>query len=320
MKCVTIALCTYDRAELLRQSLESYRALRIPPGVELEILVVDNNCSDGTAGLLREPRGLPIRALFEPRQGKAHAAALANAEARGEWTIWTDDDVLLDPGIVEAYLAAVERHPDASLLGGPVRPWFESAPPDWLRDGLPEAQLPFALLDLGPMERPLRGAERFNGPNFAVRTAVARRYRRHPKLGPRPTDRLVGEESAWIGDMLRDGHRAYWIPSAVVRHFVPERNMNLRYIAHRYRLHGKSLMAGRASAVARASGAVRSALALALEAYPRYLAARALGLPPRRWLRAYRRAQTHLGKLEGLRHRVDSVNPEGGAPLGQEPA
>jgi len=44
---------------------------------------------------------------------------------------------------------------------------------------------------------------------------------------------------------------------------------------------------------------LRSVLSCALEAYPRYLLGRLAGVSPCRWLRQYRRAQTHLGKLGG---------------------
>jgi glycosyltransferase involved in cell wall biosynthesis len=300
MTSVTIALCTFDRAPLLRRSLESYRALRLPPGVTAELLVVNNNCTDATDEVLREFRALPLRRLFEPRPGKAIAANLATEEARGDLLVWTDDDVLVDPGWIAAYVEAAARHPGATLFGGPVRPWFEEPPPPWLERGLPEAALAYALLDLGPEERPLRGGERFNGPNFAIRMEAAKRYRRDERFGPRPTDRVVGEESALQGAMIRDGHRAIWVPSAVVSHFIPAASMTLRHIAYRYRLHGRSLAMGIRGRARRLGAGLRSGLSLLLEAGPRYLLGRALRLPEPLWIRAFRRAQTHRGRLSGL--------------------
>jgi hypothetical protein len=42
---VSLVICTYNRCELLRQTLESIARLRPPAGLKWEVLVVDNNCS-----------------------------------------------------------------------------------------------------------------------------------------------------------------------------------------------------------------------------------------------------------------------------------
>jgi hypothetical protein len=45
---VTVAICTWNRAGLLAQTLEQMRQLVIPPGVTWELIVVNNNCTDDT--------------------------------------------------------------------------------------------------------------------------------------------------------------------------------------------------------------------------------------------------------------------------------
>ena len=128
-----------------------------------------------------------------------------------------------------------------------------------------------------------------------MRAEVARRYPWNPAFGPTPQRNRVGGESRLQRAMQEDGLAGQWIPNAVVEHFVPASSMTLDYIRYRYRLHGRTLMVERRSLL---SGA-RSLLA-ACEAYPRYLIARGLGRAPARWLKPYRRAQTHLGRLSGL--------------------
>jgi hypothetical protein len=96
--------------------------------------------------------------------------------------------------------------------------------------------------------------------------------------------------------MQRDGLVGWWIPDAVVEHWIPAESMTLAYVTYRYRLHGKTMMKMQRSL----PSAGRSLLSLMFESYPAYFLGRALRLPPHRWLRSYRRAQTHLGKLHGL--------------------
>src|SRR4051812_4932182 len=109
---VTVAICTWNRSALLDRTLTSMRHLVIPEGVEWEILVVNNNCTDDTDDVLsRHFAGLPLRRVFEPRQGLSNARNAAIDVAAGELICWTDDDVLVDPGWLSAYVEAASRWP-----------------------------------------------------------------------------------------------------------------------------------------------------------------------------------------------------------------
>ncbi len=46
---VDIAICTWNRSELLAQTLEHLRSLRVPPEVTWGVVVVDNRSTDATA-------------------------------------------------------------------------------------------------------------------------------------------------------------------------------------------------------------------------------------------------------------------------------
>ena len=93
---VSVIVCTYNRCGTLAATLESAAALRIPAGVSWELLVVDNNSTDGTREVVLGFAGrLPVRYLYEPRQGKTLALNRALAEAQGDLLLFTDDDVQL---------------------------------------------------------------------------------------------------------------------------------------------------------------------------------------------------------------------------------
>jgi len=83
-----------------------------------ELLVVDNNSTDQTPDVLAEFAGqLPLRALREPKPRKSNATNLVVKEARGEYILWTDDDVLVEPDLRQ-YITAFRRYPNAEVFWG----------------------------------------------------------------------------------------------------------------------------------------------------------------------------------------------------------
>src|SRR2546428_5053798 len=131
---ITIAICTWNRCALLHQALEQMTRLQIPPGIEWELLVVNNNCTDATDEVIAAySTTLPIQRVFEPNPGLSNARNAAVREARGEYILWSDDDVVVDEHWLAAYVRAFHTRSEGVFFGGPVRPWFSVPPPAWLR-------------------------------------------------------------------------------------------------------------------------------------------------------------------------------------------
>jgi glucosyl-dolichyl phosphate glucuronosyltransferase len=227
---VTIAICTWNRANLLRRTLEGVIRLAIPLGLDWEVLVVNNNSTDATDAVIKEAASrLPIRGYFERRPGKSHALNLAVREAQGEYILWTDDDVLVDEGWLTEYVAAFQRWPDASFFGGPIEPWLESPTPGWLTRVFSRVSNIYGALDLGPEPVPLTARVPY-GANMAVRTADQRRFPYDPAICRRPNSLVRGEETFMLRRMLEAGLRGRWVPSARVRHWVPRQNQSAAYV------------------------------------------------------------------------------------------
>src|SRR6266536_6078206 len=90
---ITVAICTWNRCELLQTALEQLTRLLVPVDIEWELLVVNNNSTDATSSAIAPfASRLPVRELFEPKPGKSHALNLAIGEAAGDYILWTDDD------------------------------------------------------------------------------------------------------------------------------------------------------------------------------------------------------------------------------------
>jgi glycosyltransferase involved in cell wall biosynthesis len=126
---ISICICTFNRKESLRRTLES---LARQNNIETcEVLIVDNNCSDGTVEVVDSFRDrLPVRLVRESQQGLAHARNKAAAEFHGDTLLFTDDDVRFEAGWLTAYQDAVVIFPDADYFGGRILP-------DWGRGKTP---------------------------------------------------------------------------------------------------------------------------------------------------------------------------------------
>jgi glycosyltransferase involved in cell wall biosynthesis len=102
--------------------------LRVPAGLEWELLIVNNNCTDNRdAVIANHAENLPIRRLSEARAGKSYAANQALEQARCDLVLWTDDDVPVDGRWLTSAVERASRHPHAlasparSSLGFPCR-------------------------------------------------------------------------------------------------------------------------------------------------------------------------------------------------------
>ncbi|MGE3910868.1 MAG: glycosyltransferase family 2 protein [Chloroflexota bacterium] len=99
-----------------RQHIEHcLRSLLQDGGDHTEVLVVDNQSTDGSAELIeaRVPEARLIRSAVNG--GFGHGCNLAAHEARGEFLVFINPDTEVRPGCISALVDALERHPEAGL-------------------------------------------------------------------------------------------------------------------------------------------------------------------------------------------------------------
>jgi len=244
---LAVAICTYNRAALLRQTLQRISEIRAPVSAEWEIIIINNCCTDETEQVVVEFGDvIPVSAYAETKPGLSNArnAAVGIASAHGAThIIWTDDDVLPDDGWLVAYEEAFSVHAEAAIFGGPVGPWFASPPPKWLERNWPLIRHAYAVRDLGAEEFPFSadGSRIPYGANYAIRLLEQRRIAYDPKLGISGTKRMAGEETSVIRELLSEGVLGWWVPKACVKHFLQADRLNLSYLGRYYRGYGRTL-------------------------------------------------------------------------------
>ena len=251
---ITIAICTFNRAEALSQTLKSLMVMSVPNDISWEVLIVNNNSTDHTDDVISEYVGrLPVRRELEPQAGKSNALNRAIDVAKGDYIVWIDDDVLVDAGLVTAYVEAFRRRPEAAIFGGRIKPRYEAPVEKWVIESEPVLGGPYAIRDFGEHARPLSADDEDHfpyGANWAIRAIEQRAFRYDPELGPIPKRIRNQEETEIIQRLLKSGATGYWIPEAMVEHCIGRDRQTVRYIAAYYESWGETLAFRNAAATA----------------------------------------------------------------------
>lgn len=115
MERVSVVLPTYNRADVLKKSIDSVLAQTYP---ELELIVVDDGSTDGTEELVRGISDERIR-YFSTKLNRGAAAArnygIAHASPETEFLAFEDSDDLWHRDKLEKQLRELEQHPEAGF-------------------------------------------------------------------------------------------------------------------------------------------------------------------------------------------------------------
>ncbi len=241
-KDVTVAICTWNRAAFLDRTLASFHRLCIPEGIEWELIVVDNNCTDTTPNVVQRHREfLPIYCVSEKQQGHSASRNAAVEAARGELLIWTDDDVLVDSNWLSAYWDAFQYQSEISFWGGVIRPDFESPPPSWVESNWEICSRLFAIRESKAMLEPMTATHLPFGANFAIRTPIQRQQLYDVEFGRSGQSMRGFDEIDVLRRLMEKGHRGGWCPEAELQHCIPRERVSLDYVKRYFQGQGETL-------------------------------------------------------------------------------
>ncbi|NRT55464.1 glycosyltransferase family 2 protein [Sphaerotilus uruguayifluvii] len=111
---ISVVIPAYNAQHTLKATLESLFAQSWPA---LEIVVVDDGSTDGTAALLAS-MGSRVRAIRQPNGGLARARATGVGAARGQLIALLDADDLCRPDRLEIQAEVLRRLPEVMLCAG----------------------------------------------------------------------------------------------------------------------------------------------------------------------------------------------------------
>jgi GT2 family glycosyltransferase len=212
---ITVAICTRNRAPLLRKAIRGVLGQVVD---EAELLIVDNGSTDDTGSVVRPfvEACQRVRTVHEPRIGLSRARNLALQEARGNWVVYLDDDALPEPGWLAAYRDFFSQLPNGRIAcaGGPVTPYHDGPAGDGL--GLCAYRLRGA-----DTSRPFSPKGSPIGCNYAVRREAALAVGAFNIALGRSGGFSGTHEEIELTERLRGaGLEVWWVPGARIRHLV----------------------------------------------------------------------------------------------------
>jgi glucosyl-dolichyl phosphate glucuronosyltransferase len=229
----TVLICTYNRARYLRDTLDSLARIRQCQRFTWDVLVVDNNSGDETRRVVDERAAdfpVPLRYLFEPRQGKSNALNTGMSATSASIIVFTDDDVSVDTGWLQAAVGPLLERSDIDYTGGPVRPIWSAPRPFWL-DERGNLGGTIAVKDHGRASFIFEDERKTPlGVNMAVRrTLIEKIGGFRPDLG-RNGKALLGQEQAEFFYRSRAvGSRGLYVPEMVLDHVVSASRLTRSY-------------------------------------------------------------------------------------------
>ena len=265
---VSICVPTYRRPAGLARLLASLGRMKLPPGLRVELIVVDNDPAAPETASLPDAGGLPARRLREPERNIARARNRAVEAARGAWLAFVDDDEQVCEAWLHACLAQVEQTPCDGVFG-PVVARAERA----------DAGDPRLLAFFTPE----RFASGVRVPLSALRTGNAFVRRRlfegvafDPAMGL-----SGGEDMELFGRLCARGADFRWCSDAVVEEWVAPERLRAGWLIRRAfrggNVHGRLLLRGSRVQIARAGLRAAAGLVAAFALLPLYaIAGRAL--------------------------------------------
>lgn len=118
---VTMVVCTFNRAAMLRDALSSLVAQQTE--FEYEVVVVDNGSSDDTREVVdavMNETTATVRYFREDQRGVSWARNRGITEARGEWIAFCDDDQIADADWLQTLMDFASEK-GIAWAGGQVR-------------------------------------------------------------------------------------------------------------------------------------------------------------------------------------------------------
>jgi glycosyltransferase involved in cell wall biosynthesis len=224
---IDVVICTYNRAQMLDRALETLRRQRTSPSVAWSVVVVDNNCTDETAAVVRRhaEAGLEVAIVHEPEQGLTAARRRGVESTAAPWIAFVDDDSLLDDSWIEEAARFAREHPACGAFGARVVLDWERQPPDYVRR-FPWA---YASQDHGPEPKRVRllvGAGLVVGRKALEETG----WNDQQFIGSRIGDRLGAGDDVEMTLRIGSRYEVWYAPRCRMRHVIAADRTRFTYV------------------------------------------------------------------------------------------
>lgn len=232
----SVIICTYNRCHNLPECLAALEHQENIQNFTWEVVLVDNNSSDGTQAWTAEyakHTPLTLHYAFCPEQGLSCARNRGIQVARGQYLLFIDDDIRVSPRWLTSIVETFKTH-NCDAVGGRIHLSVSLAElPKWIN---PEMYGFLGYRDFGDKTYRLDGFREFPfGGNMAIHRRVFDRIGLFdPRLGrkgegKRRAELFKGEETEFFHRLAQVGGTIWYQPEALVYHLVLPHQLKRRY-------------------------------------------------------------------------------------------
>lgn len=239
MPKISVIICTYNRADILKATLSSFLDC-VRTDIVCELLVIDNNSSDNTKEVVMSiaEKDSTIKYYFESKQGLSEARNSGIKLSKGDIIAFVDDDVYFDPFWLIEVVRIFQDYPEASCMGGKSIPQFEIGKPDWITDNLLTL---YGSTNSGDTIKWMLYPEHPFGLNMAFKRAAFDQIGVfNLGLGRKKKNLLSNEESEVFWRVNQTGLRVIYTPKALLHHRIPHERTRKEWVLARYYWQGIS--------------------------------------------------------------------------------
>jgi glycosyltransferase involved in cell wall biosynthesis len=197
------------------------------------VVVADNDSNESAKGVVADfslSSSTKVTYCVEPRQNIALARNKALEHSTGDYIAFIDDDEFPIPGWLTILLKTCNEYGAAGVLG-PVRPWFDHEPPNWVLKGhffnRPEHDTGYKM---GMWDA------RTGNVLFARRVLDGVEVPFRPEFG------TAGEDIDFFRRMMEKGDVFVWCNDAVVYEVVPPDRCTRRYLLRKSFLRASNFL------------------------------------------------------------------------------
>lgn len=233
----TAVLPTYNGADRIPQVLEKLRDQMTPDSLHWEIVVVDNNSQDDTAAVVKQfqrswREDVPLRYVFEPKQGLAYARQCGIEQAKGALVGFLDDDNWPQDNWVSEAFKFGREYPQAGAYSGSIKGVFETPPDETVKPLLRF----LAVRDFGDAPR------KFQVSRIELPPGAGLTVRKAAWLDCIPPTLVnitrSGDDYEISLRMAKQGWEIWYNPKMEIGHFIPASRLKRDYLLKLTHLYG----------------------------------------------------------------------------------
>lgn len=224
---ISVVVCTYNRAQMLRHCLKSLADQRADKEL-YEVLVIDNNSKDNTQEVANEfvKKYSNFKLIFEQKQGLSHARNIGYKTAASEYIAYIDDDAQAPEEWIETAINIIDNY-EPDIFGGPSLPPDITGLPTWFKANyrvIYNVKKKYGWINEGIIA----------GCNFFIKKSLLVEYGGFdPNLGMTSENIRFHEETVILFRAYKEKRKVYFHYDLGVNHAVQDYITNVAYFIFR---------------------------------------------------------------------------------------